>query len=151
MSENFDVIVVGGGPGGYVCAIRAAQLGLKTAVVEKNAPAVVHVEGASVIVCSHVYVADSPGAIGLLLGPVACSHLLSLSASRFSFALPSLVTVIRYSTVTGTFLVFNDEVVYSLGLAWTHREISQRSMLGLSPQASGAAPSADRPHPRRTA
>src|ERR1700685_3668783 len=37
MSDNsFDVIVVGGGPGGYVCAIRAAQLGLKTAVVERE-------------------------------------------------------------------------------------------------------------------
>ena len=34
--NNFDVIVVGGGPGGYVCAIRAAQLGLKTAVVERD-------------------------------------------------------------------------------------------------------------------
>jgi dihydrolipoamide dehydrogenase len=31
---NFDVIVIGSGPGGYVCAIRCAQLGLKTAVVE---------------------------------------------------------------------------------------------------------------------
>ncbi|HWF63976.1 MAG TPA: FAD-dependent oxidoreductase, partial [Rhizomicrobium sp.] len=37
MSDNsFDVIVVGGGPGGYICAIRAAQLGLKTAVVERE-------------------------------------------------------------------------------------------------------------------
>jgi dihydrolipoamide dehydrogenase len=36
MAETFDVIVVGGGPGGYVCAIRAAQLGLKTAVVERD-------------------------------------------------------------------------------------------------------------------
>ena len=34
--DSFDVIVVGGGPGGYVCAIRAAQLGLKTAVVERD-------------------------------------------------------------------------------------------------------------------
>ncbi|KKJ75495.1 dihydrolipoamide dehydrogenase [Kiloniella litopenaei] len=33
---NFDVIVLGGGPGGYVTAIRSAQLGLKTAVVEKD-------------------------------------------------------------------------------------------------------------------
>jgi dihydrolipoamide dehydrogenase len=33
---NFDVIVVGGGPGGYVTAIRAAQLGLKTACVERE-------------------------------------------------------------------------------------------------------------------
>ena len=35
MSENFQVIVIGAGPGGYVAAIRAAQLGLKTACVEK--------------------------------------------------------------------------------------------------------------------
>ena len=34
--ESFDVIVIGGGPGGYVCAIRCAQLGLKTAVVERD-------------------------------------------------------------------------------------------------------------------
>ena len=33
---SFDVIVVGGGPAGYICAIRAAQLGLSTAVVEKD-------------------------------------------------------------------------------------------------------------------
>ena len=33
---SFDVIVIGAGPGGYVCAIRCAQLGLKTALVEKN-------------------------------------------------------------------------------------------------------------------
>jgi dihydrolipoamide dehydrogenase len=33
---SYDVIIIGTGPGGYVCAIRAAQLGLKTAVVEKN-------------------------------------------------------------------------------------------------------------------
>jgi dihydrolipoamide dehydrogenase len=33
----YDLIVIGSGPGGYVCAIRAAQLGMKTAVVEKNA------------------------------------------------------------------------------------------------------------------
>ena len=34
--NNFDIVVVGGGPGGYVAAIRAAQLGLKTAVVERE-------------------------------------------------------------------------------------------------------------------
>jgi dihydrolipoamide dehydrogenase len=34
--DTFDVIVVGGGPGGYVAAIRAAQLGMKTAVVERE-------------------------------------------------------------------------------------------------------------------
>jgi len=36
MADTYDVIVVGGGPGGYVCAIRCAQLGLKTAVVERD-------------------------------------------------------------------------------------------------------------------
>jgi dihydrolipoamide dehydrogenase len=35
---SYDVIVIGGGPGGYVAAIRAAQLGQKTAVVEKDKP-----------------------------------------------------------------------------------------------------------------
>lgn len=35
-SQNFDLIVIGAGPGGYVAAIRAAQLGLKVACVEKN-------------------------------------------------------------------------------------------------------------------
>ncbi len=37
MSDKvFDLVVIGGGPGGYVAAIRAAQLGLKTACVEKR-------------------------------------------------------------------------------------------------------------------
>ncbi len=36
MDNNFDLIVIGSGPGGYVCAIRAAQLGLKTACVESS-------------------------------------------------------------------------------------------------------------------
>ncbi len=36
MAESYDVIVIGSGPAGYVCAIRAAQLGLKTAIVERD-------------------------------------------------------------------------------------------------------------------
>ncbi len=36
MSDSFDFIVIGGGPGGYVCAIRAAQLGFKTACIESR-------------------------------------------------------------------------------------------------------------------
>jgi dihydrolipoyl dehydrogenase len=36
VATNFDVIIVGGGPAGYVCAIRCAQLGLATAVVERD-------------------------------------------------------------------------------------------------------------------
>jgi len=36
MAESFDVIIIGSGPGGYVCAIRCGQLGLKTAIVERE-------------------------------------------------------------------------------------------------------------------
>jgi len=36
MTQKFDIVVLGGGPGGYVAAIRAAQLGLKTAVIERE-------------------------------------------------------------------------------------------------------------------
>jgi dihydrolipoamide dehydrogenase len=36
MADSFDLIVIGAGPGGYVCAIRAAQLGMKVACVEKR-------------------------------------------------------------------------------------------------------------------
>ena len=35
-SATFDLVIIGGGPGGYVSAIKAAQLGIKTALVEKN-------------------------------------------------------------------------------------------------------------------
>lgn len=37
MAQNFDVVVIGSGPGGYVAAIRSAQLGFKTAIVEREA------------------------------------------------------------------------------------------------------------------
>ena len=36
MSNKFDVVVLGAGPGGYVAAIRAAQLGKKVAIIEKE-------------------------------------------------------------------------------------------------------------------
>ncbi len=38
MPDSYDVVVIGGGPGGYVAAIRAAQLGRRTAVVERDKP-----------------------------------------------------------------------------------------------------------------
>jgi dihydrolipoamide dehydrogenase len=37
MADRYDLVVIGAGPGGYVGAIRAAQLGLRVAVVEKRA------------------------------------------------------------------------------------------------------------------
>ena len=36
MSDNYDVAVIGSGPGGYVCAIRAAQLGLSVVCIDKR-------------------------------------------------------------------------------------------------------------------
>ena len=36
MSEKFQAVVIGGGPGGYVCAIRLSQLGIKTACIESK-------------------------------------------------------------------------------------------------------------------
>lgn len=36
MNQKYDVVIIGGGTGGYVAAIRASQLGLKTAVVEQG-------------------------------------------------------------------------------------------------------------------
>ena len=36
MADSYDLIVIGAGPGGYVAAIRAAQLGMKTAIVERE-------------------------------------------------------------------------------------------------------------------
>ena len=36
MSKKFEAVVIGGGPGGYVCAIRLAQLGIKTACIESR-------------------------------------------------------------------------------------------------------------------
>ena len=36
MADTFDVIIIGSGPGGYVTAIRAAQLGMKVAIVERE-------------------------------------------------------------------------------------------------------------------
>ena len=35
--DSYDLIVIGAGPGGYVCAFRASQLGLKVALIEKRA------------------------------------------------------------------------------------------------------------------
>src|SRR6202048_5583052 len=37
MTDRYDIVIIGAGPGGYVAAIRAAQLGLKTACVENRA------------------------------------------------------------------------------------------------------------------
>ena len=63
MDNNFDVIVIGGGPGGYVCAIRSAQLGLKTACIESR---------------------DTLGGTCLNIGCIPSKSLLNLSANYFN-------------------------------------------------------------------
>ena len=56
MANSYDVIVIGSGPGGYIAAIRAAQLGLKTAVVERE-----HLAG----ICSELGLHPDQGAAAL--------------------------------------------------------------------------------------
>ena len=58
MTDKFDVTVIGSGPGGYVCSIRLAQLGLKTACIE---------------------VRDKPGGTCLNIGCIPSKNLLNLS------------------------------------------------------------------------
>ncbi|NFV80893.1 dihydrolipoyl dehydrogenase [Magnetospirillum aberrantis] len=79
MSENtFDVVVIGGGPGGYVAAIRAAQLGLKTACVEKRGALggtclnVGCIPSKALLSASHAYEAAAHhyGAFGVKVGKV---------------------------------------------------------------------------------
>jgi dihydrolipoamide dehydrogenase len=73
---SYDLIVIGSGPGGYVCAIRAAQLGLKTAIVEKRKTFggtclnIGCIPSKALLYASEVYeeVAHGLGAIGVVVG-----------------------------------------------------------------------------------
>ncbi len=77
MSDAFDVTVIGAGPGGYVAAIRAAQLGLKTAIVEKK-----YWGG----VCLNVGCIPSKA----LLKNAELAHLLQHRAQEFGFSFENL-------------------------------------------------------------
>jgi len=77
MSEKYDVTVIGAGPGGYVAAIRAAQLGLKTAIVEKK-----HWGG----VCLNVGCIPSKA----LLKNAEVAHTLQHRAKEFGFSFDNL-------------------------------------------------------------
>jgi len=84
MADSFDLVVIGGGPGGYVAAIRAAQLGLKSAVVERE-----HLGG----VCLNWGCIPTKA----LLRSAEVFHLMKdasaygLAASNVSFDLPAVV------------------------------------------------------------
>ncbi len=77
MANEFDVVVLGAGPGGYVAAIRAAQLGLSTAIVEKNA-----LGG----VCLNVGCIPSKA----LLKNAEVAHMLQHRAKEFGFSFENL-------------------------------------------------------------
>ena len=92
METKFDVVVVGGGPGGYVAAIRAAQLGMKAAVVERE-----HLGG----ICLNWGCIPTKA----LLRSSEINHLLhnlgefGFSAENVQFDLPKIVTTgVRAST-----------------------------------------------------
>ena len=73
MSEKFQVVVIGGGPGGYVCAIRLAQLGFKTAciVALKNFPAVnAEIDGDEIIYKNYYNISFAVGTEKGLVVPV---------------------------------------------------------------------------------
>ena len=78
--DKFDVVVIGGGPGGYLCAERAAQGGLKAAVIEQRSLGGVCVnEGCiptkSLLYCAKQYAAARHGAdYGVLTGEVRYAH-----------------------------------------------------------------------------
>ena len=73
MSEKFQAVVIGGGPGGYVCAIRLSQLGFKTACVESR---------------------NTLGGTCLNVGCIPSKSLLNLSAVSYThLTLPTIYSV----------------------------------------------------------
>ncbi len=89
MAENYDVIIIGSGPGGYVTAVRSAQLGFRTAIVERE-----HLGGiclnwgciptkALLRSAEIKHYADHPGAYGLKIeGPVSADMAAVVERSR---------------------------------------------------------------------
>ncbi|WP_417308778.1 dihydrolipoyl dehydrogenase [Devosia sp.] len=84
MADTYDLIVIGGGPGGYIAAIRAAQLGLKTAVVERE-----HMAG----ICSNWGCIPTKALLrsAEVYGHMAHAKDYGLSAGDFGFDIPAIV------------------------------------------------------------
>ncbi len=89
MANQYDVIIVGGGPAGYVCAIRAAQLGLATAVVERDKLGGVCVNIGCIptkALLHSAYVANLVGhnvkELGIEVGPVKTDYGVAMRRSR---------------------------------------------------------------------
>lgn len=97
---DYDVIVVGAGPGGYVCAIRAAQLGKKTAIIDKQ-----WLGG----VCLNVGCIPSKS----LLKNAEVAHTLSHRGKEFGFSLDGLK--LDYSTAVSRSRQVSDRLVKGVG------------------------------------
>src|SRR5579885_3648249 len=117
---SFDIVVIGGGPGGYVAAIRAAQLGLKTAVVERE-----HLGG----ICLNWGCIPTKA----LLRASEIHHLLhrlgeyGFSAKEISFDAKKLVARSRavarqLSNGVGFLMRKNKIAVFDGELVWTYKE-----------------------------
>ena len=84
MADSYDLIVIGGGPGGYIAAIRAAQLGMKTAVVERE-----HMAG----ICSNWGCIPTKALLrsAEVYGHMAHAKDYGLSATKFDFDIGAIV------------------------------------------------------------
>ena len=85
MADQYDLIVIGAGPGGYIAAIRAAQLGLKTAIVERE-----HMAG----ICSNWGCIPTKALLRTaeVYGHMAHAKDYGLSATQFDFDLAAIVS-----------------------------------------------------------
>ncbi len=92
MSDKYDVIIIGGGPGGYVAAIRSAQLGLKTAVIERE-----HLGG----ICLNWGCIPTKALLrsAEIYGHMGYAESFGLSAEKFDFDIGKIVT--RSRNVSG--------------------------------------------------
>jgi dihydrolipoamide dehydrogenase len=108
MTDGYDVTVIGAGPGGYVAAIRAAQLGLKTAIIEKE-----YLGG----VCLNVGCIPSKA----LLRNAEVAHLLQHRAKEFGFSFDNLA--LDYSVAYKRSRQVSDRLVRGVGFLMRKNEI----------------------------
>jgi len=109
MADNFDVVVIGAGPGGYVAAIRAAQLGQKTAIVDKQ-----WLGG----VCLNVGCIPSKA----LLKNAEVAHTLRERGKEFGFSFENLV--LDFSVATKRSRQVSDRLVKGIGFLMKKNNIT---------------------------
>ena len=122
MSDSFDLIVIGSGPGGYVCAIRAAQLGMKVACVAalKEFPAVnAEVDGDEIVYKHFVHMGIAVGGANGLVVPVIrnadAMSLLQIERAVADFGKRARDGALKLDDLTGgTFSITNGGVYGSL-------------------------------------